>query len=572
MYPVSADFHALAVSDNPQTRIRIYFISDTVDCTDDNDVQTNGTLLVGAAGDTDSNARIEQGGVMIDEYFNHDLNVCIGETVSAQIGMTLINSDGALNNFTFGRCKVYIDLYDPDNETWLPCPMGVYNIDIPKRRRVQLVTATGFDQMQRLDIIADAWWNGMDWAAGITTAQIVQSLCSTVGVALSPNAVSNMANANVSFTASPFTAVEMTYRDILSYLAEFTGTIARFDRNGALDLKWYAAAQIDGATAQIDTDTIGNPCLSIEVAEYTFPQISQLNVKATDTDVGVSIGSGSNVYSILNNPLLFGADEAAINEKATPIYNKLNTLPAFNPITIRVIADWSIEAGDIVNVLNGGQTYALPIFQQGITWRGGYVFADIISSGDTELPTTSAAIRKDFRAQTQLHEFEVTIDQLRSLIQDINGNYSLIQQTVDSIQQVIATQDITIQNILDPTGEIWTAIQTNSTNLGAIENALNAEITERKSYIRFIPAEPAIVLGVDTGNEIKLKLVNNRIWFFNGDDDSTDLSQAFAYFNSEEAFADRFVAKKSVQIGTNDDANHWIWKKLDNGDLVLDLV
>ena len=572
MYPVSADFHALAVSDNPQTRIRIYFISDTIDCTDDNDVQTNGTLLVGAAGETDSNARIEQGGVMIDGYFNHDLNVCIGETVSAQIGMTLINSDGALNNFTFGRCKVYIDVYDPDNEAWLPCPMGVYNIDIPKRRRVQLVTATGFDQMQRLDIIADAWWNGMDWAAGITTAQNVQRLCSTVGVALSPNAVSNMANASVSFTAAPFTAVEMTYRDILSYLAEFTGTIARFDRNGALDLKWYAEAQIDGGTAQIDTDTIGNPCLSIEVAEYTFPQISQLNVKATDTVVGVSIGSGSNVYSILNNPLLFGADEAEITEKATPIYNRLNTLPAFNPITIRVIADWSIEAGDIVNVLNGGQTYALPIFQQGITWRGGYVFADIISSGDTELPTTSAAIRKDFRAQTQLHEFEVTIDQLRSLIQDINGNYSLIQQTVDSIQQVIATQNVTIQNILDPTGEIWTAIQTNSTNLGNIENALNAEITERKSYIRFIPAEPAIVLGVDTGNEIKLKLVNNRIWFFNGDDDSTDLSQAFAYFNSEEAFADRFVAKNSVQIGTSDDANHWLWKKLDNGDLVLDLV
>ncbi len=572
MYPVAANFHALAIQDAPQTRIRIYFIGDAVDCTDDNDVQANGTLLVGAAGDTDSNARIEQGGVMIDEYFNHDLNVCIGETVSAQIIMTLINSDGALNNFTFGRCKVYIDVYDPANEIWLPCPMGVYNIDIPKRRRVQLVSAVGFDQMQRLDIIADAWWNGMDWAAGITIAQIVQSLCSTVGVALSPNAVSNMANANVSFTASPFTAVEMTYRDILSYLAEFTGTIARFDRNGALDLKWYAAAQIDGETVQIDTDTIGNTCLSIEVAEYTFPQISQLNVKATDTDVGVSIGSGSNVYSILNNQLLFGADEAAITEKATPIYNRLNTLPAYNPITIRVISDWSIEAGDIINVLNGGQTYALPIFQQGITWRGGYVFADIISSGDTELPTTSAAIRKDFRAQAQLHEFEVTIDQLRSLIQDINGNYSLIQQTVDSIQQVIATQDITIQDIIDPTGEIWTAIQTNSTNLGQIEDALNAEITERKSYIRFIPAEPAIVLGVDTGNEIKLKLVNNRIWFFNGDDDSTDLSQAFAYFNSEEAFADRFVAKNNVQIGTSDDANHWIWKKLDNGDLVLDLV
>ena len=38
------------------------------------------------------------------------------------------------------------------------------------------------------------------------------------------------------------------------------------------------------------------------------------------------------------------------------------------------------------------------------------------------------------------------------------------------------------------------------------------EISERKSYIRFLPLEPAIVLGVDTGNEIKLKLVNNIIY------------------------------------------------------------
>ena len=58
MYNVAANFHTLAIQDAPHTRVRIYFIDSTVDCTDDNDVQTNGTLLVGAVGDTDSNARI----------------------------------------------------------------------------------------------------------------------------------------------------------------------------------------------------------------------------------------------------------------------------------------------------------------------------------------------------------------------------------------------------------------------------------------------------------------------------------------------------------------------------------
>ena len=74
------------------------------------------------------------------------------------------------------------------------------------------------------------------------------------------------------------------------------------------------------------------------------------------------------------------------------------------------------------------------------------------------------------------------------------------------------------------------------------------------------------MLGVDTGNEIKLKLVNNVIYFFNGADDSTDLSLAYAYFNSQEAGADRFVASESVQVG------HWIWKVISNGNYVLDYV
>ena len=176
-----------------------------------------------------------------------------------------------------------------------------------------------------------------------------------------------------------------------------------------------------------------------------------------------------------------------------------------------------------------------------------------------------------FRSVT-MHEFENTASQLRSLIYDLSGNFTLIQQTVDSITQAVSGQGNLIQSILDPTGQIWTAINTNSTDLTNLEATLNNEVSERKSYIRFLPLEPAIVLGVDTGNEIKLKLVNNIIYFFNGDDDSTDLSLAYAYFNSEEAGADRFVATESVQIGNGNSQARWLLKELSNGDLVLDLV
>ena len=101
MYPVNNRLHTLAFEENVKTRIRVYFISDSVDCTDDDDVQTNGTLLVGAAGDTDSNGRISfDQGVTFNEYFNSDKNIQIGTAVSSNVTMTLLNYDGALDGFS----------------------------------------------------------------------------------------------------------------------------------------------------------------------------------------------------------------------------------------------------------------------------------------------------------------------------------------------------------------------------------------------------------------------------------------------------------------------------------------
>ena len=402
MYNVSANFHSLAIADSPKTRIRIYFISDAVNCWDDNDVQTNGTLLVGAVGDTDSNGRIGQGGVTVTEIFNKDKNITLGGTVSYQIGMTLVNSDGALNNFAFGRCKVYLDVYDDANSAWLPCPLGVFRIELPVKRKVQLITATGYDQMQSLNAIADTWWNGLNFTGGLTIANILNSMVTQLGLHLSSTSSTNMVNTTLSFTTPPIDSVERTYRDILGWIAEATGTVAHFNRDGELDMRPYLTPQIAGSNIVIDTDTTGNQCLSIDIAEYSVSRIDALTIKLTTADQGVTVGSGTNVYTIMDNPFLYGPDVATIQNKLTPIYNRLHTYVAFAPISTRLIYDWSIEAGDYIRVLNDSVTYLLPIFQQKLVWRGGYVTAELISSGDPVRPQVSSSERETYRYNKEM--------------------------------------------------------------------------------------------------------------------------------------------------------------------------
>ena len=564
MVNVNADYHTLIAADAPETRIRIYFIPDTVDCTDDNDVQTNGHMLISDPSQSDSNTMIGQNGIEIEEYFNKDRNVQIGETVSSMFRTTFINN-GILDNFSFGRCKMYLDVYDSTNLTWLSCPIGVYIIDMPVKRKIQLIEVSAYDQMQLLDVEADNWWNALDFSSGLTLYDIFTSLASTIGVSVNQLSITN--GTTYTYTERPFVSVQRTYRDILKWIAGAACSIARFDRDGYLTLKWFGAVTYD-----VNADSMPTICLAYDQAEYEVAAIDALQVSASNTDIGVVVGSGSNAYQLIDNGFMYGTSDNDIRPRATNIYNNLNALGIYRPINLTVVGDPSVESGDIITFTLNGETFNVPVFQQRIIWRGGFVNSNLWNSGDTDRPALSAANRSEFRSNKTVHELEITVDELRSQIQDMEGNYSLIQQTVDSIQQVVSAQGITISDILDPTGEIWTAITTNQTDIGNLNSQVTNEIDERKSYIRFIPAEPAIVLGVDTGNEIKLKMTNGIIYFFNGQDDSTDLSLAYAWFNSQQMYATTMVAGKSLQFGEDTDTVNWIWKKLDNDDLVLDML
>ena len=86
-----------------------------------------------------------------------------------------------------------------------------------------------------------------------------------------------------------------------------------------------------------------------------------------------------------------------------PLYNRLNSIfYVYNPISIRLIYDWSFEAGDLINIKRNSITYKLPIFQQKLTWRGGYVVAELISSGDPVRPQVSSNERETYRYNREI--------------------------------------------------------------------------------------------------------------------------------------------------------------------------
>lgn len=562
MVNVDPNFHTLVQSDTVQTRLRIYFIDDSVDCTNDNDVMNNGTLLVYEQGDTDSDRRVSQDGLTLRELFNKETDIQMGETLSSELDITFVNDDGGLDDFAFGRCKVFLDAYDSALDIWYPCSLGVFIVDTPIRRKVQLIESVAYDQMQLLDTIADEWFANLGWADGITLYELVTAMASQLGLHVSNTTESSMVNSDLEFTTQPFYPTEMTYREILAWIAGASCTYARFNRDGYLDLAWYAST-----TFSINADNLGNNCLKIDPSEYQVAQIDKLQVLGTESDVGVILGTGTNAYKILNNGFLFGADEAEITVKATPIYTRLSSFASYYPVATTIITDWSVCAGDIMSITYDGITYSVPIFQQNLSWRGAFVKSELFSSGNPNRTELSATNRSEYRAGRKVHTLENTVDSLVSIISDMEGNLSSIAQTISDITSRVQDAEGNITQLQQTSTEITTTVSGLNTSLTNVTNDVSSlwtfastahvedsgETVNLSKYIRFDNGD--MVLGT-SDSDMKLRLESDQIVFFTGEDFDENAT-IYAKFSPTEFFDAIVKALNSVYVGDDSGTNNF---------------
>lgn len=447
MQNVDARFHELVAQSAPTTRILLWFYPASSyyhdysedDFSDEQDAE----LLVYSQGDTSSDGRIAQDGIKFTNYFNKETELTIGGTVCSTVSVQFLNDDGGMNNFDYDRlCKIFIDVQDPSDGTWHSCPIGIYRFEKPSKRRDQIINTTGYDIMQYYDVEADDWWNAIDFTSGKTYLSMIQSglnAASNNGAPAIYAAAGDATQILEQFTARPFESVQLTSRDIFGKICEAVGCIGLISSDGFFVPRFFRNAVINNSVYTINADALGSGVFSINVAEYNVPAVDKLKAANSDLDFGLIVGTGTNAYVITDNPFLYSEDSQDTPEdKVTDIYNRLNGFGAYTPIVIDAKADWSIQSGDVINVVYGGTTYRLPIFQQTLTYRGGFVRMSMWSTGSESRPTLSAQNRSEFRGQKTVHELQITSDSLVSRINDFNGSGSTIEQTINGINTTVS--------------------------------------------------------------------------------------------------------------------------------------
>lgn len=306
-------------------------------------------------------------------------------------------------------------------------PLGTFYFDTPEQRRVANISCEALDGMQLFNVDVDDWWAALKWP--LTRGQLLSSLCTYVGVTLK---TTTFPGSTESIASAPMAGNGLVGKDVLGWIAETACAYARMSRDDKLELVWFNAQNVKLTQNQHFGDS---------PAEYETPAVQALHVMVANTDLGVMLPEGGtgNEYQVLDNPLYYGSTEAEIRGKAQDLYEKLIVFPAYTPNSVDAVCDWSIEPGDIIQVVGSdGITRTLPIFRMTLKWAGGWARATYECTGGTGRKPATQSKRREFAAYRAYHKLEVDITGIKSEIGDVQGNVTNLEITASELRTQIS--------------------------------------------------------------------------------------------------------------------------------------
>lgn len=334
-----------------------------------------------------------------------DEELTIGAACSAELGIELLNFDGGLSSFNFDGTEFTASIGVLVGEEYEYVPLGVFISEKPDKLKPKKISITAHDRMVKFDVSADAFLNSLSYPT--TLKNIFTSLCAHVGV---PASMADFPNSGKTFDSPLFRTQDVLCREVLQWIAEAACSFARISRSGVCELAWFTNTDVTFNKTANSADYY-----NAVVSEYQVAKIDKLQVAASEKDIGVIVGTGTNAYQIIDCPMLYGYTDAQIRPYAQVIYNRLNSFAAFTPVELDAKGDWSLEAGDMIKVVTDDGTYTFPIYRMDLTFKG-RARIQYISSGSPLRPAISAENRRTLIAGRAAHEIEMTVEGMKQTV------------------------------------------------------------------------------------------------------------------------------------------------------------
>ena len=372
-------------------------------CSDDN-------LTIGACESSCFKIRIaDLNHNFVGEWLNvsQELHTDIEGYLLNEDGSYILNEDGfriqleypADGIAKYGRFKVFSD--KPTND----------------RRWRDLVCYDAMYDILNADVIE--WYNGLTFP--MTVRNFRYSFFTHLGIVQkSQTLVNDTFEIQGGFSNDGVLSGKM----IITSICEFNGVFGHITRDGlfeyislpstdTLSLDWY----MDGTGAYED---------------YTVDRITGILAKSTPDDVGTTVGTDTNLYTIENNPLIFGSEGSeSLTDALTNLLNNVKNI-TYRPFNVNTYGNPMLPIG--TNVIINTRNQTINSFVMSRVLSGIQSLVDSISArGEQTRPTQANSLRSEMkRTKGKIHEIVNTTDELRSTIEDLDENVSSEIQQLSS--------------------------------------------------------------------------------------------------------------------------------------------
>ncbi len=239
-------------------------------------------------------------------------------------------------------------------EIWEYVPLGRFTVDevVKSRNSIKLKAIDNMIELDRPYSLSK-----LGYPANLY--QIYVNICNVADVQIG----------TVSFTNSDYVVDERpegdyTLRDILSYVAQLSGSFARFNRNGALELVWYTDSGVTLTGANRFNFKPREDSIAISGVSYA-------TTNEDNEEVVYLAGTDEYVVDLTDNPLL----QNKRNEAISNIYNSVKDT-TFTPYESSWQGNPAIQPGDkIIQIDRDGNEYSTIVTYSSYKYRGSSTLA-----------------------------------------------------------------------------------------------------------------------------------------------------------------------------------------------------
>lgn len=504
MYPVSEEYASKIISDNRSFAIRLTFLGSST-------VLTGTTLQ----------------DITLDEIINSSDTLTLGCACSNKVTVNLINPplniayDGA--EFT---AEVGLLLNDrPITYEWIPLGK-FYGADPETNNDFKNLKLTAYDGFCKIT---------GKYNATVPTETALQAIYDDLRVQLRENCGIILKEETLpEYAITEFPYLDITYTQAIGYVAGCLGKMARFNREGILEMVWY----------EDSGQTIGRDMQYMSGLKRTTERELNVTSIATGTKENPIVrGDGANGTSInFENPYM-------TDTMADVIYDTVNNF-SYTPCQVKWRGNPAIQAGDIVQVFDKNNlAHKVLVMSQTIKIGGGCnATIDCKGNGTTKSEFSNGHESVGQKIERVYSTLEQAILDATNAITGNKGGYvELLDTNDDGKPDEIIIMDLEDRALAtkvwrwnkeglgfssNATGNAYngpykTAITadgqivadfittgTLSAERIAVENFDSDDPTKITDYIHFGNGTMTFGKG---DSAITLKLENNQVAFYNGD-------------------------------------------------------